>query len=390
MTAVPQADSTYNAILTKVRRLTASSGNSSLTNNDIGLYVNCVYTNNFPNAIKTDQMRSVYSFYTAPNIGTYPLNVNYNQGMRSPCYCDGIEMSFFKDRQQFYNMWPKFPTLSFPITGDGNTQQFSFVCSTTPFLPREVTLGGIDTNGNPIRVSDDGQGNLIYNVPNQVIQQPEPPTTAPSPPNTLAANYAKANVPGMINKNTGNPGDRVQYIGSNAYSPLGVTPYQLGTVNYVTGAFAIDFAALTGIVPAGSVTPAAGQNMNLYISQYTTGRPFSLLFWNNEFQIRPIPKLVHKIDIESYLTPVQFMAMTDSPILNQWWQWLAIAAAIKILEDRQDMEGVANLERMLAKEQDLILERQGTEEINQRNNTIFSATQVANGWNLYGSWGGWY
>jgi hypothetical protein len=84
------------------------------------------------------------------------------------------------------------------------------------------------------------------------------------------------------------------------------------------------------------------------------------------------------------------MAMTDSPILNQWWQWLAIAAAIKILEDRQDMEGVANLERMLAKEQDLILERQGTEEINQRNNTIFSATQVANGWNLYGSWGGWY
>jgi len=368
MTAVPQADSTYNAILTKVRRLTASSGNSSLTNNDIGLYINCVYVNNFPNAIKTDQMRSVYSFYTAPNIGTYPLNVNYNQGMRSPCYCDGIEMSFFKDRQQFYNMWPKFPTLSFPITGDGNTQQFSFTCSTTPFLPREVTLGGTDTNGNPIRVSDDGQGNLIYNVPNPVVQQP------PVPPNT----YAKANVPGMINKNTGNPGDRVEYIGNSM-------PLALGTVNYVTGAFAINFANLPT-----PITPAAGQNMNLYVSQYTTGRPFSLLFWNNEFQIRPIPKLVHKIDVESYLTPVQFMAMTDSPILNQWWQWLAIAAAIKILEDRQDMEGVANLERMLAKEQDLILERQGTEEINQRNNTIFSATQVANGWNLYGSWGGWY
>jgi hypothetical protein len=182
----------------------------------------------------------------------------------------------------------------------------------------------------------------------------------------------------MINKNTGNPGDRVEYIGNSM-------PLALGTVNYVTGAFAINFANLPT-----PITPAAGQNMNLYVSQYTTGRPFSLLFWNNEFQIRPIPKLVHKIDVESYLTPVQFMAMTDSPILNQWWQWLAIAAAIKILEDRQDMEGVANLERMLAKEQDLILERQGTEEINQRNNTIFSATQVANGWNLYGSWGGWY
>lgn len=384
MTIVPQADNTLNAIQTKVRRLTASSGNTSLTNNDIFLYINTVYSNDFPYAIKLDQMRSVYSFYTAPYIETYPLNVNYNQGMRSPCYCDGIEMSFFKDRQQFYNMWPKFPTMSFPIAGDGITQQFTFTCSTTPFLPREVTLGGVDTNGNPIRISDDGNGNLIYNLPNAVVQQPpapNPPT--PAPPNPLVATYAKANVPGMINKNTGNPGDNVQYTGNT-------TPLALGTVNYVTGAFDLNFAALNDAVPVFPVKPAAGQNMSLFISQYTTGRPFSLLFWNNEFHIRPVPKLVHKIEVESYLTPVQFLSLTDSPILNQWWQWIAIAAAIKILEDRQDMEGVANLQQMLAKQQDLILERQGTEEINQRNNTIFSATQNANGWNLYGSWGGWY
>ena len=387
MTTMPQADNTVNAMRTKVRRLTASSGNTSLTTNDIDLYLNCVYSNDFPYAIKLDQMRSVYSFYTAPNISSYPLNVNYNQGIRSPAYCDGIEMSFFKDRQQFYNMWPKFPTLSYPITGDGTNQSFSFTCSTTPFLAREVTLGGVDTNGNPIRISDDGYGNLIYNLPNAVIQQPTtpPPPGPPYPP--LTATYAKANVPGMNNRNTGNPGDNVQITGSNALYPV---TNALGTVNYVTGAFVINFAALNGVVPNSPIIPANGQQMNLYISQYTTGRPFSLLFWNNEFQIRPIPKLVHKIEVETYLTPVQFMSATDSPILNQWWQWLAIAAAIKILEDRQDMEGVANLQQMLAKQEDLILERQGTEEINQRNNTIFSATQAAQGWNMYGSQGGWY
>jgi hypothetical protein len=54
------------------------------------------------------------------------------------------------------------------------------------------------------------------------------------------------------------------------------------------------------------------------------------------------------------------------------------------------MEGVANLQQMLAKQEDLILERQGTEEINQRNSTIFSGAQAANGWNPYGSQGGWY
>lgn len=55
MTIVPQADNTLNAIQTKVRRLTASSGNTSLTNNDIFLYINTVYSNDFPYAIKLDQ-----------------------------------------------------------------------------------------------------------------------------------------------------------------------------------------------------------------------------------------------------------------------------------------------------------------------------------------------
>ncbi len=376
---VPQADSTLTAIRTKVRRLTASSGGTSLTTNDIDQYVNTVYSQDFPYAIKLDQMRSVYTFYTAPNVGIYPLNVNYNQGIRAPAKCDGIDMSFFKDRQQFYNMWPKFPTLSFPITGDGITQQFTFTCQTIPFLAREVTLGGVDTNGNPIRVSDNGYGGLVLQVPNPVVPVP----AAPTPPYAVGQiptgyNYNtqvnRVLSPGMVNNNMNNSGD-------NLYQPL------IGTVNYVTGVFTIDFSLASG---TNQIIPAAGQQMNLFVSQYATGRPFTLLFWNNEFEIRPIPKLCHKIEVETYLTPVQFMSASDSPILNQWWQWLAIAAAVKILEDRQDMEGVANLQQMLAKQEDLILERQGTEEINQRNSTIFSATQVANGWNLYGSWGGWY
>lgn len=387
MSIVPQADSTLSAIRTKVRRLTASSGNTSLTTNDIDQYVNTVYSQDFPYAIKLDQMRSVYTFYTAPNIGIYPLNVNYNQGIRSPAKCDGIPMNFFKDREQFYNMWPRFPTLSYPISGDGITQQFTFTCQTIPFLPREVTLGGVDINGNPIRISDDGNGNLIYNLPNPVVQQPTTPAPPGLPPPPIAPTYAKANVPGMNNLNTANPGDNAQITGSNnAYPAI----HALGTVNYVTGAFVIDFSALDSVVPGWPIIPAAGQQMSLFVSQYKTGRPFSLLFWNNEFQIRPIPKLVHKIEVETYLTPVQFMASTDSPILNQWWQWIAINAAIKILEDRQDMEGVANLQPILAKQEDLILERQGTEEINQRNTTLFTATQASNGWNQYGLGGGWY
>lgn len=351
MTLAP-ANSTYQYIETKIRRLTASSSEQSLRSALIQEYVNNFYNQNFPNSIKTDQMRSVYTFYTAPNIDRYPVNVNYNQAFRDPMYVDGIKGSFFKDRDQFFMMWPRWPTLFQPVAGDGVTQQFTFTIGAVPFLSKQVTLGCVDTTGAPIRVSDDGNGNLLYDVPNPVVSVPP----------------ALTNVPGMKNLNTRNPGDLVQTV--------------IGTVNYVTGVFAMDFSLV-------GVTPGSAQIFRVFVSQYTTGRPYSVLFWNNELTIRPIPKYVHKIEIESYLTPVQFMLYSDNPIMNQWVKYIAYGAAIDILTDRQDMAGVENLMDAFKYEEGLVLERQAAEEIGQRNTTIFSSSVQGNG-NYWGAWGNWY
>lgn len=360
MTLTP-ANSTYAYIEKKVRRLTASSSESSLKSVDIQEYVNNFYNQNFPNSIKVDQMRSVYTFYTAPNIDTYPVDVNYNQGFRVPMYVDGIEGTFFKDREQFFRMWPKWPILMQPIAGNGTQQQFTFTIGLIPFFRNSVTLGGVDISGSPIQVQDDGQGNLQYLTPNTQISVPTQNTGLP----------LQTPIPGMLNQNTGNPG-------LNAVT-------NIGTVNYVTGVFAIDFSK----APGGAVTPIAGQVMQLYVSQYQTARPYSLLFWNNEMTVRPVPKFVHKIEIESYLTPVQFMQTTDHPILNQWVKYIAYGAAIDILRDRQDLSGVENLMPAFLYEEGLVLERQGVEEINQRNTTIFSSAIQGQG-NYWGNWGSWY
>lgn len=309
---------------------------------------------NFPNAIKTDQMRAVYTFYTSPYVDQYPVDVNYWQGFRSPMYVDGLQGSFFKDRQQFFNMWPKWPSLSQPISGDGTTQQFSFTIATIPFLRNSFTLGGTDVSGTPIRVGDDGNGNLQLEVPNPQVSVPLQ-TTNPA-------------LPGMYNLNTGNPGL--------------LNPKNIGSVDYVTGACAINFAIV-------NMTPIAGQQMQLFVSQYTTGRPSSLMVWNNVMTIRPVPKWTHKIEIEAYQTPVQFLTNTSNPIMNQWAKYIAYGAAIDILMDRQDIQGVKNLEPMFDALEALVLERQGVEELFQRNSTIFSGSEQGNG-NFYGSWGGWY
>jgi hypothetical protein len=356
MSAVAPADSTYNYIANKVRRLTGSSSQSSLSDTILGQYVNNFVNQNFPNAIKTDQMRAVYTFYTAPNIDQYPVDVNYWQGFRYPIYVDGYQGIFYKDRQQFYNLFPKWPTLTQPASGNGTQQAFSFKIGQVPFLRESVTLGCVSTTGLAMQVSDDGQGNLIYNSPNPRVSVP-----------LGSSNPAYA---GMYNLNTRNPGLN--------------NPTIIGTVDYVTGTFAFDY----NLAP-GSPIPAAGESLRLFVSVYQTARPYAILFWNNYIQVRPVPKLVHKIEIEAYQTPIQFLLTSSNPIMNQWAKYIAFGTAIDIQTDRSDMASVGNLMPGFKEQADLVLERQATEEIGQRNSTIFCSTVQGQG-NFYGSWGPWY
>jgi len=425
---IPQADSTLVAIRKKVRRLTNSTGQSSLTDADLDQHINVFYNQDFPYAIKVDQMRAIYDFYTKPYIDRYPLDVNYFQGVRAPVYFDGVQGGFYKERNQFYNIWPKFPTkfqqgsttLSGTITGiaqptnpteitsfahglsndafitiaavggmtqlNGNnyiitvinantfslngidnaaygaytgggtwtatSQNFNFTIP-GPFLSNEVTIGGVDTLGFPIQIKDDGNGTLYYITSNAQT--------------SLPLQNSNPAYPGMYNRNLGNPGLQ--------------QPITIGAVNYVTGEIAFNLAS-------ASVSLASGTLLNIFVSQYQPGRPYSLLFFNNEFVIRPVPQLVHKVTIEIYQTPVQFMETSDHPIIDQWWQYLSYGTACEIQRERNDFEGVAQLMEGMKRQEALVLERQGVEEIGQPNMNIFNSSGLNVASNNY--WGsGW-
>lgn len=371
VTQVAPSDSTVDAMRLKVRRLTTSPSESALTTPNIDRALNTFINQDFPYAIKLDQMRSVYTFFTEPNRDRYPIDVNYNQGIREPVYVEGIQGYFFKDRDSFFRMWPRWPTRFNPISGNGVTTAFTFTIP-GPFLSKEVVLGGVDINGTPISVNDDGNGNLQLQVPNPVVTIP-PYTDVYTIANAPIPALVGKPIPGMHNQNTLNPGlNRINTT---------TTPFTnaIGNVNYVTGVFNINFP----------IAPAAGTLITLFVSQYQTGRPYCLLFWNNELTVRPIPKLIHKVEVETYLTPIEFMMSTDVPILTQWWQYIAYGAALEILRERQDFEGVGNLIEGFKRQEALVLERQGIEEINQRNTTIFSSTVTSQGWNN-GFGQGWY
>lgn len=460
-TPVAQADSTYTFIEKKVRRLTASASEAALSSVDVQQAVNTFYNTDFPYAIKIDQQRTVYKFLTIPNVDRYPVDVNNLQGFRAPVYFEGIQGNFFKNRDQLYNLYPRYPTqfqqgvesLSGIITGiaqpsnptlitsvghglstgaiilienvggmvqlNDNTYTITVIdadnftlngvdntafgaytgggtwTSTStnlsftlfgnnqnPFpqpnfgiLSTQLVIGGIDINGNPIRIIDDGGGvvnsfgvgsnttigQLIYVQQNAVgnniyldstnQQQPAIPNLSP------IGGQQNANVP------------------NNSYPPIPLTPQYCGTVNYVT----------TQINLTLPFPLAAGSQLNIWASTYQVGRPYNLLFWNNEFTIRPVPDNVYLCEVETYQTPAQFMDTTNHPVLNQWAQYIAYGAAREILRDRQDMEGVANLEEGFKRQEALVLERQAVEEIGQPNITLFNTTQTGYG---YGTgWG---
>lgn len=445
---VAQADSTYVFIEKKVRRLTASASEAALSSDDIQQAVNTFYNTDFPYAIKIDQQRSVYKFLTIPNVDRYPVDVNSLQGFRAPVYFEGVQGNFFKNRDQLFNLYPRYPTqfqqgagLSGTITAivqpsnptqitspdhnlqtgsiieisdvggmtqlNGNTytvtvtsantftlngidntafgaytsggtwtsnNTFSFTLfgnNVNPFpqpnfgiLSTQVVIGGIDVNGNPVRVIDDGggvvngsgignnttTGQLVFVRQNAVgnnvyldssnDQQPILPGLSPiGGPNN-------ANIP------------------NNAYPPSPLTSQYCGTVNYVT-------TEINLLIP---VPLQAGSQLNIWAATYQVGRPYNALFWNNEITIRPVPDNVYLVEIETYQTPAQFMNTSNHPILNQWAQYLAYGAAMEILRDRQDMEGVANLSEGFERQEALVLERQAVEEIGQPNITLFNST----------------
>lgn len=438
MTPLNSPNSTLTAIQTKIRRLTASSSEQSLTTATINEAINTFYQNDFPYAIKLDQLRSVYTFYTSPNIDRYPLNVNFNQGIRSPVFFEGVQGYYFKDRKEFFNMWPRWPTQNnFPsttLTGSitnitqanpaivtanntlqngakvsisgvggmtevngatytvssvtstsfalnvdstgftaytsGGTftsvlQQITFTIPTIPFLGKEVTIGGTDTAGNAIIVNDDGNGKLFYQLPNSIV-----------PSNNLNT-ILNTTYPGKVNENlstkVSNSGNSVQTF------PGDIIQTEIGTVNYITGVVNFNLATV-------NVTPEIGSDFVTWVSQYQVGRPYSMLFWNNEFTIRPVPDHTYKVEVETYMTPVQFIENTDNPLLLQWWQYISYGAAMEIQRERNDYDSVEGMREGFMRQEALVLERQGIEEINQRNATIFSSTTPQQGWNAGTGW----
>jgi hypothetical protein len=101
-----------------------------------------------------------------------------------------------------------------------------------------------------------------------------------------------------------------------------------GTINYLTGAYVANFNAI----------PAASAVIYAKYQGYASNRPQGVLFFNNEFTLRPVPDQAYQILMQGYVKPDLLSSDGDTPLQQEWGPLIAYGAALEIFSDRGDIE----------------------------------------------------
>lgn len=357
------ADSSLQAIQTKVRRLTRSPSVNQLSDGDLNQYINTFVLYDFPEHLRLFQLRKTFTFYTQPFVDVYPTNLNPISDeeviyplqnfdnlyltIHPPIYIAGYQALYLESREKLFGIYPKINQIqSIGVYGDGvttlftgviNTQQQAppqpGVVQTTVLLQNQVLFSSIDSNYNALALVD----------------YPQYPTFQQPSEGAL-----------------GLPGQPPADLQDSIY----------GYINYVTGQFTINFP----------VAPGPGQAINSQVVAVQPSLPQAMCYFDSQIILRPVPDQSYRVQMEVYQRPTELLATDQSPQLEEWWQYIAYGTAKKIFEDRMDMDSVQMILPEFTKQQNLIQRRTIVEYTSQRTSTIYSDDHGPAG--SYG--GGWF
>ena len=110
------------------------------------------------------------------------------------------------------------------------------------------------------------------------------------------------------------------------------------------------------------------------LQYYVVGKPYAVLYFNNEFRLWPFPDRAYTFEIVSYINPAEFAAGGGAafPGLNQWADTIAFGTALKIFQDNLDVESYGKVKVFFEEAKRLAERRTITQLSNQRVATIYS------------------
>jgi len=327
-------DSTLQEMRITVRKITKSPSSSQLSDEEINRNINKVLQYDLVQEIALVSQTKTLTFYTRPYVDVYstvdapqgdPLYdfKNKYNGISMPVYINGEDASYTQRRESFYSYYPKYNEIKTVATGNGATNQYTGSANkyNAPVLQRNVLFSAYSINEYEMQLIDypinDRQGNLVL-------------TTNQNPPNTLQAN---------------------------------------NFINYETGEFVVTFP-----------DPVKDQKEVRYtFVSYKPSKPYSVLFFDNSFTLRPVPDKSYPVNIQVYKQPMKMIEDDDEPELRLWSQYIAYKASSKIFVDRMDMENAAKIQPFIDEQESFILSRISRFYSNQRAPTIYQESIEGDG-----------
>ena len=349
---------TLSDIITKTRKLTGTGNSLQLTDSEIIDHINSFYLYDFPSQFRSLQLKNTFTINTIQNIDTYPFDFEHYSTLESPAYVDKRLVPLYTNPWPFYSLFFNWQNRETFDTGDGTTGTYSGTVLDTPIIRSYNNNPMTDTQTAPVTAFATGTYPASFTEPNVARFQ-----------NVLISANTAAGTLNVTDDGDGN------LIGDAT----------AGTIDYQTGAIA-------GLLFTLSIP--SGEDINIDYNPANPSIPQAVLFWQNHITLRPVPDKGYTVDIVAYRRPSQALLgsgttinMTGVPEVLDWWETLAAGAAKKIYEDRQDMEGVAMMDKMLSERYALNETRTYAQLGKQRIETIFS-DQLDGYGGGYFSWGG--
>jgi hypothetical protein len=415
-----------SAIFAKIRRLTGTASTLQMPDfadpndaNSVGLadYVDSFYLYDFPAQFRSLKLQDKLTFNTVRGIDTYEFDSEKYTTVQMPCYCAKREIRLFQDPWSFYGVnfnWQNYTNFA---TGDGTAGPYSGTTTARPLIRSvnnepyyEQAITNIIVDSPAVGFTTITFANNQFSASQNIYFQNVTGTIAPLLNNiTYPISFATATTVTIAAVSTGltyigggtasstsaalnYPASRVQNILITANvsngNTLNVTDDGNGNLigDCFSGIIDYDTGTIANLVFTSSVP--SGQQIQIQYNPVKLSIPLSILFYQNQFTLRPVPDKGYTIELMASRQPTQALMDTPGlagrPELSEWWECIAIGAAKKIYEDRLDSDGVMLMDKMLQERYSVCQTRTYAQLGSQRVNTIFADQLSYN----YGS-GGW-
>lgn len=404
------ADVSLTALRSDIRQLTGNPSQAQVTDAQIDQFINRFVAYDFPNHLRTFDLHSTMTFWLSPNIDTYPTaNLAPNDplfnfknlyiNIEQPVYIGGYNSLYTQQPQELFTQYPNVRTIaSIGVTGNGSTMTFtgnlnnigSTGGSNTPITKSPILQSTV--NIPAVGVGEPNQYNWgmvlfnsvdAFNNPLNMVDVPvAAPFVRPQPQYSLPPGL----IPGITTTVMSPPGLTTNGNWGILFNPQPGPSSWDGTsfINYLTGQYSVTFSDIFGSPTA----PQMGATINSQTYPYVPSRPQIMMYYDDMFVFRPVPDQAYPVTFEVYQRPTQLIQSAQVPDIEQWWEYISIGSAIKLLQRRRDFDTVNLLMPMFLEQQALVLRKTIVQQTTQRTSTIYVQTNgmfgYGNGWQYNG------